>query len=103
MANQISVKSNDSAAQWVQKANELNARAQETNQRIGELLKKLDMGAAGEIVVKLVQLGTQILQYAQQVFEKVKFIADTIRNVVDTLTSTVGSLVSRVIGIVGGA
>ena len=101
MAANIAVKDRAQAEEWVRKAQALNERANKANQQVATLLRQLDEGAAGEIVLKLVQFGNQVLDFAQQIFEGVTQICDAISGVIDLLSETVGTVVNVVKGIVG--
>lgn len=101
MAANIAVKDRAQAEAWVAKANALNERAKAANAQVAALLRQLDEGAAGEIVTKLVQFGTQVLQFAEQIMSGMKQICDAISGVISLLQDTVSNLVGIVKNIAG--
>lgn len=100
MAANIAVKDRATAEAWVAKAEALNTRANEANRQVATLLRQLDEGAAGEIVLKLVQFGNQVLSFAEQIFDGISQICSAITGLINLLEETIGGVVGVVKNIV---
>ncbi len=98
---QLAVKDEAMARQWVAKANALNPRAKELNDRVGNLLKQIAEDSEGELVTKLVEWGNKCLQFAQKILEGCKKIADGISQVINVVKDAVGNVVSFIGKVIG--
>ena len=105
MAGTIAVRDQGTAEQWVAKANSLNSRALDVNNRVGALLRQLDEGSAGDVVDTLVQFGTQAMGFAGKIFDGVTSICTGISQVISTtreIVDTAKSVVTSILSSLGG-
>ena len=97
MADTLAVKDEGTAREWLAKAEALNQRAHELNNRVGSLLQQISEDSEGELVTKLVEWGNKCLVFAQDILEGCKQIASGISSVINTVKDAV----SNVVGFIG--
>ena len=85
MANQVSIKDQESAMKWLMTVQALNEDYHQAMQEASDTLKTMGDFAEGNIVDDFVDFGTNLLNAAEATFKAIDSIADTVKNVLSTV------------------
>ena len=102
MAGTLAIKSETTAQAWIAKCEQLNERAYNLNQRVGQILAMIDADSEGDIVVALVQAANSMLKFAEEIMNAMKAIADKISGLIDSIKNIVTDTVKKIREIISG-
>ena len=85
MAEQVSIKDQESAIKWLMTVQALNEDYHVAMQEAAETLKSMGDFAEGTIVDDFVNFGTNLLNAAETTFKAIDSIADTVKSVLSTV------------------